>query len=248
MPKSILLSIILFTSFIMAKQPVIDTIINESDTIIYKKYFYKNGNKRSEYSELNGEDFNTSKRWFENGQLEYVVRRDGTCPKDTSYVYFESGKISTLTPYQNCKAHGTILGFYENGDTAAKINVINGMTQGTMKNWHPNGQLKQIVEYKDDKRHGEFKKYLEDGTLIEKMLYKEGKITQEFRYFKSGKLRIKAIYHSKTDKDITYYDPKGKVTGKIKKGSGEAIMWADDDNGAYRQTPVKYKDGRKVYE
>jgi len=248
MQKKIFLLIIIITSLIMAKEPEIDTSLSGSDTIIHKKYFYKNGNKRSEYSRVNDEFYGTYKRWYENGQLESITKRVGTCPKDTGYDYFVSGNIRTLTPYKNCKTHGTVLGLYENGDTAAKITVINGLTQGTQKNWYENGQLKQTIEYKDDKWHGEFKKYLEDGTLIEKLIYKEGDIVQEFRYFKSGKIRIKATYHSRTDKDITYYDPKGKVAGKIKKGAGEAVMWTDDGNGGYRQTPVKYRGGRKVYE
>jgi len=195
-----------------------------------------------------GRKHGTQVHYYPNGDSMIVEHYVHGCGADTTRMYYEGGGTRSLQPFADCHKHGKWVSFHENGDTASYGFLENGKHEGAFKVFFESGKLKQRTHYKNDKRHGPMVFYLEDGTRIDSIIYEQGDIVEEFRYFRNGELRIKAKYLSKTNKNITHYDPEGNVTGKIRNGKGEGVYWADDDSGGYRSYHVRYEDGRRVYE
>ena len=139
------------------------------------------------------------------------------------------------------------MSFYETGDTLSYGTFRKGKQVGTFKAFYESGKLKELAVYKEDELHGPKVSYRENGLKEDSLVYKNGEIVEEFHYFDNGTLRMKAKYHSETDKDMVFYKPDGEVSGKIKDGTGEATMWVDDGEGGYRSRTITYKDGDMVF-
>jgi antitoxin component YwqK of YwqJK toxin-antitoxin module len=195
-----------------------------------------------------GQEHGYQYRFHQNGEKSSVKRFVNGCQTDTSWWFRDDGAVQSYRPFRNCKKHGKWASFHENGDTASFGFLKDGKQEGLFKQFYESGQLKQTVMYRNDKRHGPRVEYLENGTRIDSIIYKDGEIVEEYRYFRNGKIRIEAKYHSETDMEITAYDPQGEVSGQIKEGTGTAVIWAENDDGTYREIPVTYKDGLEVFE
>ncbi|KMQ49590.1 hypothetical protein CHISP_3493 [Chitinispirillum alkaliphilum] len=148
-----------------------------------------------------------------------------------------------MIPYLDCKETVKAFNLSADGDTmwVRDTNIFGIKVQ---RSWHPNRQPKEIAHFNDKgQRHGLRETWREDGTRIDSTMYEDGNIIEIREYFYNGNIR--QFMKDKEGKlySAIFYDPKGKVTGRIEKGTGKSIGFSED--GKQRWLDV-YENGRRV--
>jgi antitoxin component YwqK of YwqJK toxin-antitoxin module len=94
---------------------------NECDgTIIW---YYENGRPKEMFTNLDGIQQDTAKRWYENGQIEW-------------YSYYKNGKEDGLSE-----------SFYSNGQKEKSCKLVNGLRDGKMTCWDSLGKIISDTNY-----------------------------------------------------------------------------------------------------
>jgi uncharacterized protein len=87
--------------------------------------YYENGKIKEQFTNLGNLTQDTSKSWFDNGQLEY-------------YAYFKNGK-----------EEGNSEWFYSNGAKKTKGQYIKGLLEGDVFHWDSLGKVTAVETYKN---------------------------------------------------------------------------------------------------
>ena len=220
-----------------------DTLLKNKQ-IIERCREIENGKVIEESRYTNGERDGFQKKWYSNGSLKEVMNYRNGCPVDTAFDYYESGKIKSIVPFQNCTEHGTAIYFLESGDTSKVRYARFGKSIGIHRSFHPNRRPASVLHYNDSgKKHGLCETWRGDGTRIDSIMYRNGAMLEIREYFTNGKVRQWIKLKNEIRDQGTFYDPKGKIVGRIRNGSGIFINSSED--GRNRRL-VEYRDGEEV--
>ena len=136
--------------------------------------------------------------------------------------------------------NGMVLMFDEKGDTLHKGHCINDKPVGLDETWFAPGKRETVTHYNDlGKKHGLYETWREDGTRKDSIMYENGKMVEIRAYFVNGKERTWEEYR-KTDTssflvNAVYRDFTGKISGKVVKGEGEYIVYAENGRPVVRE-------------
>ncbi|MGL5534834.1 MAG: hypothetical protein ACRDB5_02450 [Cetobacterium sp.] len=139
-------------------------LYNEKDVLL----------EEQEYS--NGEIVGTSKYYYEDGSLKFLINLNQTIE------FYETGELKSKV--YNFKKFSKIVEYYLNGNlmSAGTLNHNNEYI-GMGWTFYENGQLKKICSYVDNLIDGEYKDYYDNGVLKTDSFYVLGKENCEFRSF-----------------------------------------------------------------
>lgn len=139
-------------------------LYNEKDVLL----------EEQEYS--NGEIVGTSKYYYEDGSLNFLINLNQTIE------FYETGELKSKA--YNFKKFSKIVEYYLNGNLMS-VGTLNHNNEYIGMGWtfYENGQLKKICSYVDNLIDGEYKDYYDNGVLKTDSFYVLGKENCEFRSF-----------------------------------------------------------------
>ncbi|MGL4538619.1 MAG: toxin-antitoxin system YwqK family antitoxin [Cetobacterium sp.] len=139
-------------------------LYNEKDVLL----------EEQEYS--NGEIVGTSKYYYEDGSLKFLINLNQTIE------FYETGELKSKA--YNFKKFSKIVEYYLNGNLMS-VGTLNHNNEYIEMGWtfYENGQLKKICSYVDNLIDGEYKDYYDNGVLKTDSFYVLGKENCEFRSF-----------------------------------------------------------------
>lgn len=139
-------------------------LYNEKDVLL----------EEQEYS--NGEIVGTSKYYYEDGSLKFLINLNQTIE------FYETGELKSKA--YNFKKFSKIVEYYLNGNLMS-VGTLNHNNEYIGMGWtfYENGQLKKICSYVDNLIDGEYKDYYDNGVLKTDSFYVLGKENCEFRSF-----------------------------------------------------------------
>lgn len=139
-------------------------LYNEKDVLL----------EEQEYS--NGEIVGTSKYYYEDGSLKFLINLNQTIE------FYETGELKSKV--YNFKKFSKIVEYYLNGNLMS-VGTLNHNNEYIGMGWtfYENGQLKKICSYVDNLIDGEYKDYYDNGVLKTDSFYVLGKENCEFRSF-----------------------------------------------------------------
>lgn len=128
----------------------------------------------------NGIQNGFTKRFYENGQLQYVVNYNNGKENGEMKSYDERGNLRSKIYWKNGKKNGVSEYFHENGKLQVKIFFKNGsQLDGRVDSFDEEGNLVRSVYVKNDELNGPFQEYYSNGDLKKKGVYVNGKIVDE---------------------------------------------------------------------
>lgn len=139
-------------------------LYNEKDVLL----------EEQEYS--NGEIVGTSKYYYEDGSLNFLINLNQTIE------FYETGELKSKA--YNFKKFSKIVEYYLNGNLMS-VGTLNHNNEYIGMGWtfYENGQLKKICSYVDNLIDGEYKDYYDNGVLKTDSFYVLGKENCKFRSF-----------------------------------------------------------------
>lgn len=139
-------------------------LYNEKDVLL----------EEQEYS--NGEIVGTSKYYYEDGSLKFLINLNQTIE------FYETGELKSKA--YNFKKFSKIVEYYLNGNLMS-VGTLNHNNEYIGMGWtfYENGQLKKICSYVDNLIDGEYKDYYDNGVLKTDSFYVLGKENCKFRSF-----------------------------------------------------------------
>ena len=112
------------------------------------------------------------KEYYDTGQLKNYsnIIKDG---KHNGVVkkYFRNGNLEFIGNMIMNKLDGLAKQYYENGKLVAEANYVNGVKNGSVKDYHENGNIDKEGEYLYGNKYGIWKCYDVDGKLIKEEEY-----------------------------------------------------------------------------
>jgi len=168
----------------MISNNVVLTIENFKNGLIdgESKWYYENGQKKSEGFYKEGKQEGITKSWHPNGQIKYEVNVINDLYEGPLKVYFENGKVEYDKNYVQGKLEGKSTEYYESGKMKKMEFWKDGLLEGpsiTFSENASNGLFTSKVSYKAGKRHGKCQWYYEKSVLVGQMQceanYLEGK-------------------------------------------------------------------------
>ncbi len=164
---------------------------------------------------------------------------------DSIKSFYSNGAKKQLSIFKYGKEHGVRQGWTRNGFLSGSQPYRDGKPYGRHEEWYSQGKPKQVTHFNDDgHKHGLEETWREDGTRQDSVFYVNGKMAESMSYYSNGKPRV----HERVDEDFklvtgTSWDPKGKITGTIRNGSGTWVIYSDDAKLVSRET---YKNGKRI--
>ncbi|WP_415370845.1 toxin-antitoxin system YwqK family antitoxin [Patiriisocius sp. Uisw_047] len=131
----------------------------------------------------NGERTGEWKYYYENGQLESILKYENGFLKGEMKYYYENGQLSLIGKWENGQPIGEWKSYHENGQLYNIGKNENGKKTGEWKFYHENGQLHNIGKYENGKKTGEWKFYHKNGQLHNIGKYENGERTGEWKYY-----------------------------------------------------------------
>jgi len=151
------------------------------------KFFFPNGNIKSEGSYINGRRIG---KWI---------------------FYYQSGKVEQIGYYKNGFNDGLWQWFYENGKIFREEEFTNGKENGIFKEYFIDGNIITEGNYIDGMKEGTW--YYNVGDCIKKGNYINGYMDGKWQYFYlNGKLMFEGYFlRDNPDKKHVYYYDNGKI-------------------------------------
>lgn len=169
-------------------------------------YFWESGNKRREFSFLEGEMDGVFKRWHENGQLEEEGNYKEGSQVGVWKTWYDNGNKQSIID-QKEPDFGEVLSFwYKDG----RAGVVDG--NGSYEVYGPVGEIIISGEVRQGKREGEYKSFYPTGEVFEIVNFENNQAQGSHKYFyKNGKLEAEGI-EKKNQKAAmwNFYDRKGE--------------------------------------
>lgn len=214
----------------------------------YNVFYYKNGQKSSEGTMLDGKPEGYWKTYYENGKLKSEGKRLNFQLDSIWVFYTEDGDTAKKINYLFDKKNGYYLtyeySFEENkektGGLVSKELFVADVKQGVSYFFYPSGQLKITETYKNGILEGISREYSKDSLIITISEYhndyrisKETINRKDSRGFKLGiwkyfskdfKLLLEENYlNGKLNGYVREYDNSGKLIKQIKYENGIEI-------------------------
>ncbi|MBD3346346.1 MAG: hypothetical protein GF401_14925 [Chitinivibrionales bacterium] len=237
MPKFIFTLLIILQSIVCGEY-VCDTTIVSSDTMVTCSTWSEKGKPIACDRYMNGELHGKQIEWYEDGTLMSVMHYQKGSITDTSLTYYPDGKLKVRAIQD-----GFSITLSNEGDTLTLSRMKNGKSHGEAKSFFKNGKKKAICNSKDGKQHGLSQTWREDGTRKDSTVYENGEIVEIREYFLSGSARYWATYSEGAMENADFFTPKGKLSGKVREGTGEYVVYSEDGRVRFFR---EYKAGKRV--
>jgi antitoxin component YwqK of YwqJK toxin-antitoxin module len=215
---------------------------------------YKNGKKKVEYANKDGEFDGQYTSWYSNGQTEVSTFFKSKLENGKHIEYFESGRPELEATYVNGKMSGAVTLYFEDGKTR-KLRIYDSSTFNLIeeKEYARNGLLKferQVIgdniskSITYDSTSGV--KLFEEGEIYNpqsQTFLRHGRVVQ---YYPNGKVNIDAAFaRNKLSGPYNEYDIDGELikSGEHQDGSsvGEWLYYYDADwNYAAKKSDAAY--------
>jgi antitoxin component YwqK of YwqJK toxin-antitoxin module len=237
---SLITSILIFCVFGSQKR---DTVIVKTDTFVTIKDYYPNSKQvQSESVYKNGWKRDGLQRdWFLSGKIQRIGQYVDDCPVDTSKRYFENGQLKSIEPYSNCKIDGIKQAWNEKGDLILRYPYRNGKPIGVQEELYSKDHKKRVCTYSDSGiKIGTQINWYENGNMKDSTFYNnKGEITEVKIFHTNGKMEMwyrpdTTVDMKSLDKGETerFFDPDGKPCGSLIEGTGEYITFGPDGKPA----------------
>tara|TARA_B100001250_G_C19662954_1_gene727966 strand:+ start:81 stop:1022 length:942 start_codon:yes stop_codon:yes gene_type:complete len=109
------------------------------------------GKKKTDDEELwtPTEEEEMFKRFYENGQLEYIGKLRHGKKLGLWKYYYDTGELDFEENYKDGELHGVCRGYYKNGNLKEKGNFKDGKRDGILKFYNEKGKTTQKLHFKD---------------------------------------------------------------------------------------------------
>jgi len=194
--------------------------------------FYSKGKKDSTWT-----------RYFEDGQIESIIRYTNDSMNGKFIIYHQNGHIKTEGEHLDGKEHGrwdfydslgrwTNGGNYDNGVIITRITedpprAIHKKGSAILSDTFDNGQIKHTYPRKNEKPHGDWIWHYENGQVRKIVHFENGKAQGKVeRFYEDGSLKnfetridgtrvgeTKSFYTSGKLESQGQYEPNGKKDG-----------------------------------
>ena len=187
--------------------------------------WYSSGVLKSEGYFKNGQPVGVLKRYYENGQIDAIIRLDDEGQTNGPYQHwYPNGQLAFHTEYGAGFAH-TDKRWDEEGHLDLETYYDERNQKRRELSYCSNGQLAYESTWDaDGKRDGLSKHFNEQGQLIDGLLYRSGVLTESRKWSDSGRL----IY------EVEYGDDGSlKSSRKYSEISGNLLAKGREYNGHY---------------
>ncbi len=179
MKKLLLIFLFIFSFLILFSQ-------NQKDSLVYKKYYYTNGNISSEGYMLKNQPEGYWKTYNEKGILITEGNRKNFKLDSIWKFYNQDGKLQLEITYEEGKKNGIRREYHE--QEIVEYYFHNDVID-SLKIYYPNKKLKIFTPYEDGIENGFSKEYDTSGTVIVLREYRGGvavSLDRINRYDKAG--------------------------------------------------------------
>ena len=189
-----------------------NTKLIQNDTILFKCYFYSNGNINEQGTKINKKRSGKWTVFFKNGQ----VANDGFYKDNTKegiWVYWnENGLKKAEGNYMLGKKEGLWNFFDENGNLKSSGNFSNDL--GKIKAFDTAGNIQSEGNLLNDKKWGDWIYFDTEGEMIGKAVFKNGLGVYK-SFYPDGTLHTTGtLENNKKIGEWMIYDEKGNLEGK----------------------------------
>lgn len=126
--------------------------------------WYGSGEKKAEYSFLDGLEQGERKTWYPSGQLaEQGEMRFGK-QEGIWKMWYESGSPMAETAYEKGIETGERIHWYESGKKKSQATVLGGLQNGLRTFWDEQGQIKARGYFKMDMKQGPEEYFSAEGV------------------------------------------------------------------------------------
>lgn len=203
-----------------------------SDTVNDWKYFYPNGQLKTEGKVINGEKQGIWRSYHENGELKSKGTYHNGLKNGKWEYFYESGVQRAEAVYDN--GTGTYKELYPNGAIKMRGTIVNGESEGNWTYFYPDGSLKARGYESNGVKHGQWEYFHRNGEVSSRGKYVQGKQHGEWEYFHpNGKLSSEGK-HKEGMKDghwkLYHRDGGFKAEGNFTNGTGEYKEYHDNGN------------------
>jgi antitoxin component YwqK of YwqJK toxin-antitoxin module len=173
---------------------IINGYIYKNDTIIgegiilpdgtfdgHWKYFYSNGNLKSEGDYINGTKNGIWTFYYSDGKKQQVGKYKNEIPTGEWKWYYPNGNIRKIEYYKNGKLEGSQIEYDEQGNEIAKGDYYNGVREGDW--FYHVGDYKETGQYTLGYKNGIWKSYYKNGKLAFIGLFDEGQPKGKHIYY-----------------------------------------------------------------
>ncbi len=126
------------------------------------------------YTVKDGLEHGPSKKYYNNGVLQYEVNVKLGKPDGPLRTWFENGQLASELYLINGRAEGVAKKWYENGQIKEEKLLVNGLPDGQEYLWYENGKRMAENEFREGLLDGKYLSWREDGTLQAEGTYKRG--------------------------------------------------------------------------
>ncbi|GIV31338.1 MAG: hypothetical protein KatS3mg029_0689 [Saprospiraceae bacterium] len=132
--------------------------------------FYPDGALKEEAWYRNGSLHGVRKRFYENGNLDFLETYVNGHFEGLYQKYYPNGQLANEGQYIADEMTGTWRRWYESGELMEEVHFEHNLENGPYRFYHKNGQISTEGTFiQGDNDHGELLLYDEQGRLIEKM-------------------------------------------------------------------------------
>ncbi len=175
--------------------------------------YYPNGNKKHEYTLVDGKA---------HGEVR---------------SYYESGSLFIISYYEKEIQQGKSTVYYETGELFKELNFKDGVQTDTMKVYYPNGQLMEISLIVNNRKEGPFIEYYENGNIKSESNLKNGMAHGYCKFYdEEGNLKEEGEFDNGTK--IGNWKEYNKIGVTMKSYKSQEIVLPD----TIKQLPFNYKD------
>ena len=145
------------------------------------KEWYETGEKKAEYSFLNGKEHGIRSVWHQNGSLGEQGSMQFGMQEGDWKIWYENGQLQAQTTYTKGIENGTRIQWNNAGQKISEAEVQGGMQNGLRRFWYDNGQLKAQGYFQLDVKNGPEEEFAEDGTWTQTICYTQGNPSTEWK-------------------------------------------------------------------
>ena len=137
--------------------------------------FYRNGNKRSEFSYKDNHKYGLMKSFYENGNIAEEGYWDGQHWVGSYKFYFSNGKVAYDWNYgDEGNREGQQSYYYDNGQLMRLGTWVDGYADGLVAEYYDSGNLRSESQWKMGRVDGIMKEYYNSGSLSARRVFNNG--------------------------------------------------------------------------
>jgi antitoxin component YwqK of YwqJK toxin-antitoxin module/Tfp pilus assembly protein PilF len=208
------------------------------------RYYYPNGQLKSEGTYRQGKLEGGSKAFTEDGQLSETRQFVGNDYEGDAVDYLPGGVTSFRAKMHADKRDGLLERFYADGTPEVRSLYAKGKAQGELVVYYPDKTVEKKAVFDQDELHGAYTTYFANGKVHETGQYTYGKRTGPWKeYFATGKLSVEETYDATGELHGPYldYDAKGRhyATTLYEHGRIVRLTSLDAQGKVLADTPLK---------